>query len=102
MALCAVTARLFRNWKGYSAVLAGTWSKYCGVASGTSCWKKTAPACCKSAWTKCSTAKCRTTKPTAALTREHFFGKYPELLELVKDMSDDEILHLARGGHDCH
>ncbi|MBE8718028.1 pyruvate dehydrogenase (acetyl-transferring), homodimeric type [Cellvibrio polysaccharolyticus] len=35
-----------------------------------------------------------------AYTREHFFGKYPELLELVADMSDDEILHLARGGHD--
>ena len=33
-------------------------------------------------------------------TREHFFGKYPELLELVSDMSDDEILHLNRGGHD--
>ncbi|MBU2887336.1 pyruvate dehydrogenase (acetyl-transferring), homodimeric type [Gilvimarinus agarilyticus] len=37
-----------------------------------------------------------------AYTRENFFGKYPELLELVKDMSDDEILHLARGGHDSH
>ncbi|UTF60894.1 pyruvate dehydrogenase (acetyl-transferring), homodimeric type [Gilvimarinus sp. DA14] len=37
-----------------------------------------------------------------AYTREHFFGKYPELLELVKDMSDDEILRLARGGHDAH
>lgn len=37
-----------------------------------------------------------------AYTREHFFGKYPELLELVKDMTDDEILHLARGGHDGH
>jgi len=37
-----------------------------------------------------------------AYTRENFFGKYPELLELVKDMSDDEILHLARGGHDAH
>ncbi|MDQ2075352.1 pyruvate dehydrogenase (acetyl-transferring), homodimeric type [Marinimicrobium sp. ABcell2] len=37
-----------------------------------------------------------------AYTREHFFGKYPELLELVKDMSDDEILRLARGGHDSH
>ncbi len=35
-----------------------------------------------------------------AFTREHFFGKYPELLELVKDLSDDEIYHLARGGHD--
>lgn len=37
-----------------------------------------------------------------AYTREHFFGKYPELLELVEDLSDDEILHLARGGHDAH
>ncbi len=35
-----------------------------------------------------------------AYTREHFFGHYPELLELVKDMTDDEIMHLSRGGHD--
>ncbi len=35
-----------------------------------------------------------------AYTREHFFGKYPELLELVKDLSDDEIFNLQRGGHD--
>ena len=35
-----------------------------------------------------------------AYTREHFFGKYPELLELVKDMTDDEIYGLKRGGHD--
>ena len=26
-----------------------------------------------------------------AYTREHFFGKYPELLELVSKYSDDEI-----------
>ena len=26
-----------------------------------------------------------------AYVREHFFGKYPELLDLVKDMTDDEI-----------
>ena len=26
-----------------------------------------------------------------AYVREHFFGKYPELLELVADMTDDEI-----------
>src|SRR6187431_193705 len=36
----------------------------------------------------------------AAYTREHFFGKYPELLELVSDMSDQDIQYLARGGHD--
>ena len=35
-----------------------------------------------------------------AYIREHFFGKYPELLELVKDYTDDQIAHLHRGGHD--
>ncbi|WP_275286438.1 pyruvate dehydrogenase (acetyl-transferring), homodimeric type [Halomonas elongata] len=35
-----------------------------------------------------------------AYTREHFFGKYPETAELVKDMSDDDIWKLNRGGHD--
>jgi pyruvate dehydrogenase E1 component len=35
-----------------------------------------------------------------AYTRQHFFGKYPELLELVKDLSDDDIMRLNRGGHD--
>jgi len=33
-------------------------------------------------------------------TREHFFGKYPELLKLVENMSDDQIKKLRRGGHD--
>ncbi len=37
-----------------------------------------------------------------AYVRKHFFGKYPELLELVADMSDDEIWRLNRGGHDPH
>jgi len=37
-----------------------------------------------------------------AFVRKHFFGKYPELLELVADMSDDEIWRLNRGGHDPH
>ncbi len=35
-----------------------------------------------------------------AYTREHFFGKYPELLDLVEDLSDDDIMYLNRGGHD--
>ena len=35
-----------------------------------------------------------------AYTREHFFGKYPELLELVADMTDEQIMYLNRGGHD--
>ncbi|MGQ7357476.1 hypothetical protein ACTGZM_11215, partial [Streptococcus suis] len=29
-----------------------------------------------------------------------FFGKYPELLKLVENMSDDQIRRLTRGGHD--
>ncbi|MDQ7015130.1 MAG: pyruvate dehydrogenase (acetyl-transferring), homodimeric type [Gammaproteobacteria bacterium] len=37
-----------------------------------------------------------------AYTREHFFGKYPELKELVSHLSDDDIWHLNRGGHDPH
>ncbi|MEQ1914626.1 MAG: pyruvate dehydrogenase (acetyl-transferring), homodimeric type [Sideroxydans sp.] len=37
-----------------------------------------------------------------AYVRKYFFGKYPELLELVADMSDDEIWRLNRGGHDPH
>jgi pyruvate dehydrogenase E1 component len=35
-----------------------------------------------------------------AYVRKHFFGKYPELLELVANMSDDDIWRLNRGGHD--
>src|SRR5687768_1556949 len=35
-----------------------------------------------------------------AYVRQHFFGKYPELLESVAHMSDDEIWALTRGGHD--
>jgi pyruvate dehydrogenase E1 component len=35
-----------------------------------------------------------------AYLRREFFGKYPELLELVKDMSDQQLGRLHRGGHD--
>ncbi|MFN9741262.1 MAG: pyruvate dehydrogenase (acetyl-transferring), homodimeric type [Acidobacteriota bacterium] len=35
-----------------------------------------------------------------AYLREKFFGKYPELLELVKDWSDEDLWNLRRGGHD--
>ena len=35
-----------------------------------------------------------------AYVREHFFGKYPETAELVKDWSDEDIWALRRGGHD--
>ncbi len=32
--------------------------------------------------------------------RQHFFGKYPALLELVRGYSDDQLRKLRRGGHD--
>jgi len=35
-----------------------------------------------------------------AYTRKYFFGKYPELLEMVANMSDEDIWRLNRGGHD--
>ncbi|MAM71211.1 MAG: pyruvate dehydrogenase (acetyl-transferring), homodimeric type [Gammaproteobacteria bacterium] len=35
-----------------------------------------------------------------AYTREHFFGKSPELLKMVEHLSDDDIMKLNRGGHD--
>ncbi len=36
-----------------------------------------------------------------AYTREHFFGRYPELKAMVANMSDEDIWHLNRGGHDA-
>jgi pyruvate dehydrogenase E1 component len=36
-----------------------------------------------------------------AYTREHFFGKNPALKEMVANMSDEDIWHLNRGGHDA-
>ncbi|MGD8976733.1 MAG: pyruvate dehydrogenase (acetyl-transferring), homodimeric type [Gammaproteobacteria bacterium] len=36
-----------------------------------------------------------------AYTREHFFGKYPELKAMVANMSDEEVWNLNRGGHDA-
>jgi pyruvate dehydrogenase E1 component len=37
-----------------------------------------------------------------AYVREHFFGKYPELKDMVANWSDDDIWRLNRGGHDPH
>ncbi len=37
-----------------------------------------------------------------AYTRKHFFGKYPELRDMVANLSDEDIWRLNRGGHDPH
>jgi len=35
-----------------------------------------------------------------AYIRKHFFGKYPELLKLVEQYTDEELENMKRGGHD--
>ena len=37
---------------------------------------------------------------TGAYIREHFFGKYPELLKMVEHLADEQLAKLRRGGHD--
>ncbi len=37
-----------------------------------------------------------------AYVRDHFFGKYPQLREMVSNMSDEDLWRLNRGGHDPH
>ncbi|ELX10449.1 pyruvate dehydrogenase E1 component PdhA [Janthinobacterium sp. HH01] len=37
-----------------------------------------------------------------AYVRANFFGKHPKLLEMVANMTDDDIWRLTRGGHDPH
>ena len=37
-----------------------------------------------------------------AYTREHFFGKTPQTLQMVSNLSDQDITRLNRGGHDPH
>ncbi len=37
-----------------------------------------------------------------AYVREKFFGSYPELKEMVSNMTDEDIWRLNRGGHDPH
>jgi pyruvate dehydrogenase E1 component len=37
-----------------------------------------------------------------AFVRKHFFGKFPQTLEMVSRMTDADIWRLNRGGHDPH
>lgn len=37
---------------------------------------------------------------SGAFVRDHFFGKYPELKEMAKDFTDEQIEKMKRGGHD--
>jgi len=42
----------------------------------------------------------RYTVSTGDVIRKDFFGRYPELLKMVENYSDEEIRKLRRGGHD--
>jgi pyruvate dehydrogenase E1 component len=42
----------------------------------------------------------RFTVEPGSYTRQHFFGRHPELLKLVEHLSDEQIRKLSRGGHD--
>ncbi len=42
----------------------------------------------------------RYTATSGAFVRKDFFGKYPELLQLVENYTDEELGRLTRGGHD--
>jgi len=42
----------------------------------------------------------RFTRASGDVVRKDFFGKYPELEEMVKGYSDDQLGALSRGGHD--
>ena len=37
---------------------------------------------------------------TGAYIREDFFGRHPDLLKLVEHLTDEQLQHLRRGGHD--
>ncbi len=37
---------------------------------------------------------------TGGYIRENFWGKYPELKEMVEDLSDEQLRRMKRGGHD--
>ena len=57
--------------------------------------------CCRNAWTKSAMASCKTVNINGGrIHREHFFGKYPETLELVKDLQRRRHHVPQSGRHD--
>jgi pyruvate dehydrogenase E1 component len=42
----------------------------------------------------------RYTVSSGEYIREHFFGKFPQLREMVRHLSDEELQRMRRGGHD--
>ena len=100
-ARCAATARSSRSWRRSSAVPAGTSSR----SSGGSYWDpllaRDKQGLLLKRMEECVDGDYQAYKAKGgAYTRKHFFGKYPELADMVANMTDDDIWRLNRGGHD--
>ncbi len=96
-------ARSSRSWRAFSAGQAGTSSRSSGGENWDPLLEKTGPVCSSIAHERnggWGLPELRGTgaAPTSAST---FLGKYPgKLPEPVRDMSDEELWRLRRGGHD--
>ena len=102
MARCAATARSSRSWKANSWRLGLECAEsHLGRPLGSAAGHGHRPA--RQRMEECVDGDYQTFKSKdGAYVREHFFGKYPELREMVANMSDDDIWALNRGGYDPH
>jgi pyruvate dehydrogenase E1 component len=81
---------------------AGTSSRWSGARAGIRCSRAITKGLLRRRMEECVDGEYQNFKAKGgAYTREHFFGKYPELKEMVANMSDEEIWRLNRGGHDA-
>jgi pyruvate dehydrogenase E1 component len=63
------------GWNVIKVLWGGEWDR---------CSTRTRTACSSSGWARSSTANIRSTRSNpGAYVREHFWGKYPQLLEMV-------------------
>ena len=100
-ARCAATARSSRSSSRPSSAPAGTSSRCCGARAGIRCWRAITKGLLRRVMEESVDGEYQNFKAKGgAYTREHFFGKYPELKAMVANMSDEEIWRLNRGGHD--
>ena len=99
-ARCAATARSSRSSSRSSAAPAGTSSRWCGAATGTPCSHADADGALVNLMNTTPDGDYQTYKANdGAYVREHFFGRDPRT-QAGRELSDEEIWSLSRGGHD--
>ena len=93
----SIVQELERNFRGagWNAI------KVLWGANWIRCWRAIPPASCASEWKNVDGEYQAFKARGGAFTRENFFGKYPELKEMIADLSDYDIWRLDRGGHDA-